>query len=124
MMVPDFVKFAWRLGVGGHAQEVLEHSDCFHGRYYDFWPPVASRSVPALYYQFTSTMRVDIIGGCFCSIAIGELGESYPGRRYRTYRAPLSAAYYCHNDCLPIWRSRQRRSRQSSFVFISMTIVT
>lgn len=29
----------------------------------DFWPLVASHSVSALYYQFTSTLRVDIIGG-------------------------------------------------------------
>lgn len=33
-MVPDFVNLRGVLGGGwaGHAQELLEHSDCFHGR--------------------------------------------------------------------------------------------
>lgn len=48
------------------------------GGYSGFWPLVASQSVSALYYQFTSTLCVDIIGGYFCSIAIDELGESHP----------------------------------------------
>ena len=58
---------------------------------------MASQSVSALYYQFTSTLRVDIIGGYLCSIAIDD---PTPGRRYRTYRVPLSVAYCCHDGCL------------------------
>lgn len=63
MMVPDFVNLRGVWGWVGTLKGLLEHKDCFHGRYSDFWPMVASHSVSALYYQFTSTLRVDIIGG-------------------------------------------------------------
>jgi hypothetical protein len=66
---------------------------------------VASQSVSALYYQFTSTLRVDIIGGYFCSIAIDGLGESHPGQRYRIQQSAfvswLTAATAAY---LLIWR--------------------
>jgi hypothetical protein len=106
----------------GHAQELLEHSDCFHGRYSDFRPLAASQSVSALYYQFTSTLRGGhLLEAISNSIAIDELGESHP----RSAILHLQSASVS-GLLLPQWlrRSRQRDSWQSSFVFISMTIVT
>ena len=81
-------------------------------------------SVSALYYQFTSTLRVDIIGGYFCSIAIDELGESHPRSAILHLQSASVSGLLLPQGLSPIRKSRQRHSWQSSFVFISMTIVT
>jgi hypothetical protein len=106
-MVPDFCQFAWRLGGG------------WMGTLKNYWSTVIASMGGTLIFGLwwprkafqrciTSShplLRVDIIGGYFCSIAIDGLGESHPGQRYRIQQSAfvswLTAATAAY---LLIWR--------------------
>ena len=126
MMVPDFVNLRGVWGVGGHAQGLLEHSDYFPmGGTSDFWPLVASHSISALYYQFTSTLarrhywRLFLLHSDRTSwVNPAPIRDTAPTECLCQWlTAATTAASYTE-------KSAETHSWPSSFVFISMTIVT
>jgi hypothetical protein len=124
MMVPDFVNLR---GVWGWVDTLKDYWSTViasMGGTLIFGLLVASRSVSALYYQFTSTLRVDIIGGYFCSIALGRAGRIPPRSAIPHLQSASASGLLLPQRLPPIRRSQERHSWQSSFVFISMTIVT